>query len=465
MGEAVEPAAAIPGRPVPWGIALLGIASGSILIPLNSTMLAVALPSIMSEFHVGAGTVSWLVTIYLATMALALQAGGSLGDRFGHRRMFLLGVAGFAATSLLGAVARSFPLLIAARVLQAVSGASIGPNAASLVRAFAPEDRRGGVFGLFDMLISTSAAMGPFVGGLLVSGFGWRSLFLIVVPFALIAALLVTAVVPRARPVRAARPALDLPGLAFLSAGLLALLVALFAARAGGRWERWALAVPVLAMLFVRRELRAPVPAVDVRLFRVRPFTAAVLGVLGATVILHATMILVPMLTQNLLRASASASGAALLGLSVLGAVVAPFGGRLSDRVGRRAPVIVGSLCMAAGLAALWVWTDRATTLHVGVLLGVLGVGFGLSGSPRQASAIESVPETASGMAAGTYYTGRYIGGVLGASLAGTLLGEAVTQRAIAGAFGALTLVALAVAVVSLGLKGAPYAGNSPPSG
>jgi len=456
VSETARPAGAIPGRPVPWGIALLGIASGSILIPLNSTMLAVALPSIMSEFHVGAGTVSWLVTLYLAAMALALQAAGSLGDRFGHRRMFLVGVAAFAATSVLGAAARSFPTLVLARLLQAASGASISPNAASLVRSLAPEDRRGGAFGLFDMLISTSAALGPFVGGLLVSGLGWRSLFLIAVPFALLAALLVSTVVPAVRPVAGVRPPMDLPGLAFLSAGLLAILVALFAARGGGRWEGWALAVPVLAALFVRRELQTSVPAVDVRLFRLRPFTAAVLGVLGATVILHATMILVPMLTQNLLRASASASGAALLGLSVLGAVVAPFGGRLSDRIGRRAPVVAGSLCMAAGLAALWYWTDRATTLHVGLLLGLLGIGFGLSGSPRQASAIESVPETASGMAAGTYYTGRYIGGVLGASLAGVILGEAVSRGVVAGAFAVLTLVALAVAVISLGLRGRP---------
>ena len=111
---------------------------------------------------------------------------------------------------------------------------------------------------------------------------------------------------------------------------------------------------------------------------------------------------------------------------------------------------------MAAGLAALWYWTDRATTLHVGLLLGLLGIGFGLSGSPRQASAIESVPETASGMAAGTYYTGRYIGGVLGASLAGVILGEAVSRGVVAGAFAVLTLVALAVAVISLGLRGRP---------
>lgn len=438
-----------------WSIALLGVAGGSILLPLNSTMLAVALPSIMNEFHVGAGTVSWLVTLYLATVAIALPASGSLGDRFGHRRMFILGVAAFAVTSLIGAVARSFPMLVAARVLQAASGAGITPNAVSLVRSFAPEDRRGGSFGVFDMLISTSAALGPLVGGLLVAGFGWRSLFVIAVPIAMLSASIVTAVVPSVRPRREARPPLDLAGLALLSTSLLALLLALSAARGGDRREWWPVAAAVaLGALFVRHELRAPAPAVNVRLFRVRPFAAAVVAVLGATIILHATMILIPILTQSLMRASARASGVALLGISALSAITAPFGGRLSDRLGRRGLAVAGSLCMAIGLGALWWGTGRATTAQVGGLLGLVGIGFGLSGPARQTSAIESVPEDSTGMAAGAYYTSRYVGGVLGASLAGAMLGDAMTFATVAGAFAVLALVALGVALVSFGLSG-----------
>jgi MFS family permease len=209
----------------------------------------------------------------------------------------------------------------------------------------------------------------------------------------------------------------------------------------------------VLLGLFVRHELRTPAPAVDVRLFRVRPFAAAVAGVLGATIILHATMILIPILTQSLMRASASASGTVLLGISGLSAITAPFGGRLSDRLGRRSPAVAGSLCMTLGLGALWLWTGRATIAQVGALLGLVGIGFGLSIPPRQTSAIESVPQDSTGMAAGAYYTSRYVGGVLGASLAGALLGDAITTTIVGGAFGMLALVALGVALVSLGLR------------
>ncbi|MBI3975967.1 MAG: MFS transporter [Armatimonadetes bacterium] len=436
-------------------MALLGVASGSILIPLNSTMLAVALPGIMTDFGVGAGTVSWLVTLYLATVALVLPSSGTLGDRFGHRRVFLLGVGAFALTSLIGALAWAFPVLVAARVLQAASGASISANALSLVRTLAPADQRGGSFGLFDMLISTSAAVGPFVGGVLVGGFGWRSLFVVAIPLSLLAVLLVSAVVPSVRPAPEARLPLDLTGLVLLSASVLVLLGAISALRGTSGWRWWGAAVfPVLLGWFVRHELRAGAPALDLRLFRVRPFASAVAAVLGATIILHATMILIPILTQTLMHASPTASGTALLAISALSALIAPLGGRLSDRLGRRGPAVAGSLCMAAGLAALWWWAGGATIVQVGIFLGLVGIGFGLSGPSRQTSAIESVPASSTGMAAGAYLTSRYIGGVLGASLAGAVLGAAVTAAAVAAGFGTLALVALAVAAVSWGLRG-----------
>ena len=184
------------------GPAMLGVASGSVLVPLNSTMLAVALPSIMDEFAIDAVTVSSLVTLYLGVVTIALLASGSLGDRYGQRRIFLVGVTAFALSSLFAAVAPTFTLLAAARVFQAVSGALISTTSIALVRALAPADRRGAAFGLFDMLVSTSAAIGPFVGGLLVGAFGWRSLFVIAVPVALFAAVSV-GLIMRPDPTRA----------------------------------------------------------------------------------------------------------------------------------------------------------------------------------------------------------------------------------------------------------------------
>jgi len=168
--------------------AMLGIAAGAILVPLNSTMLAVALPSVMTTFAVRPDEVASLVTLYLGAVTVALPASGSIGDRFGHRPVFLIGVGGFAVASLIAAFAPTFVVLAVSRVLQAVSGALVSTSSVALIRALAPADRRGAAFGLFDMLVSTSAAIGPLVGGLLVGAFDWRGMFLLAVPISIVAA-------------------------------------------------------------------------------------------------------------------------------------------------------------------------------------------------------------------------------------------------------------------------------------
>ncbi len=431
--------------------AMLGLASGAILVPLNSTMLAVALPSVMGEFDVGAATVASLVTLYLGAVAIALPASGSLGDRFGHRRVFLAGVGAFALASGLAATAVSFEVLALSRVLQAVTGALVSTSSVALLRAMAPPDRRGSAFGLFDMLVSTSAAVGPLVGGLLVGGLGWRSMFVVAVPIALLAAFAVGALAPSQRVDAHATPRrIDLPGLGLLAAFLIALLLGLRGLENGGPEAVAVLTAPALLVAFVLVERRTDHPAVDPRLFASRSFTAAVVGVFGATVILHATLVLVPLLVERLQGGNAQTSGFVLLGISALGAIAAPIGGRVSDAVGRRRPAVLGMLASVAGLVALWLVAPEASTLVLGLLLAIVGFGMGMSGSPRQTAALEMIEPERVGMAAGTYLTGRYIGGALGATLAGAVLGGTVTAAGVSTGFGILAAVAIAVAVTSL---------------
>ena len=444
---------------------MLGLASGAILVPLNSTMLAVALPSVMDEFDVGAATVASLVTLYLGAVAIALPVSGSLGDRFGHRRVFLIGVAAFAIASALAATAATFGVLALSRVLQAASGALVSTSSVALLRAMAPADRRGSAFGLFDMLVSTSAAIGPLVGGLLVGGLGWRSMFVVAVPVAIFAAVVVGVVRPgsvvsdETRPI-APRP-IDLPGLGLLAGFLISLLLGLRGLEDGGSEAPAVLAAPVFLIVFVWFELRSPHPAVDPRLFASRSFAAAVAGVFGATVILHATLVLVPLLVERIQNGDAQTSGFVLLGISALGAIAAPIGGRMSDAVGRRRPAVLGMIASTAGLVALSLVAAQASTLWLGLLLAVVGFGMGLSGSPRQTAAVEMIGPDRVGMAAGTYLTGRYIGGALGATLAGAVLGGTVTAGGVSTGFGILAVVAVGVAASSLLLPARRRLGRS----
>lgn len=452
--ETAEPASP-GGRPRLITGAMLGLASGAILVPLNSTMLAVALPSIMAEFEIGAATVASLVTLYLGAVAIALPASGSLGDRFGHRPVFLVGVAAFALASAVAATAASFEILAVSRVLQAASGALVSTSSVALLREVAPADRRGSAFGWFDMLVSTSAAIGPLIGGLLVAGLGWRSLFVVAVPVAVVAAVTVGAFAAPARHGPRPDPRLiDLPGLGLLAAFLIALLLGLRGVDAGGPGTLAILAAPLLLALFVLFELRTDHPAVDPRLFASRSFAAAVVGIFGATVILHATLVLVPLLVEHLQAGDAQTSGFVLLGISALGAVAAPIGGRMSDAVGRRQPAVIGAGASVVGLGALWLVAPETSPLMLALLLSLVGFGMGMAGSPRQTAALEAVEPARVGMAAGTYLTGRYIGGALGAMVAGAVLGGIITPAGVSAGFGILAVVAVGVVAASLLLPG-----------
>jgi DHA2 family methylenomycin A resistance protein-like MFS transporter len=380
-------------------VALIGIGSGYILLPLNSTMLAVALPEIMDDFDIGTPEATLLVTLYLVALAGALPFSGAIGDRIGHKKAFLLGAAMFGLTSIIGAVAWVYPVLVVSRVLQALSGALIGPNSQALIRAIAPEDRRGGSFGILGMMIGVAAATGPFIGGALTGGFGWRSLFVIAVPVAGTAVAIVYMSVKVT-----VEGAGDMGG--------------------GG----------------IRTIFSSPV------------FVGAAAGVLLTTVILHATFILIPILTQQLMGMSPIASGSVLLGLAGVSAVVAPIAGRMSDRMGRRRPAMFGAVIMAGSTALLILASAEPAVWSVTAALAIMGFGIGLEGTPRNTAAVESVDVGLAARASSFFLTSRYVGGAIGAQLAGFILGDSATFAGVSTSFVILTGVAIAVIAVTFTL-------------
>lgn len=440
---------------------MLGLASGAMLVPLNTTMLAVALPEIMVEFELSASRVTSLVSLYLATVAITLPAAGALADRFGGRTVFLVGVLGFGSASLLAATTTSFEVLELARILQAVSGALVSTASTVLVREAAPDGRRGEAFGLFDLLVSVSAAVGPFLGGVIVGLAGWRTTFLLAAPFALVAVALVSVLAGRS-PARERHPragrgspwGIDIPGLALLGLAIGGLVAGLRAETPSPLREILLVAAVPAAILFIVVELGRDRPAVDPRLFLRPAFAAAVASVFGMTIVLHGTFIVVPLQVGALLREPPTTSGIVLLGVAAVSAVVAPLAGRASDRRGRRVIAVAGTLVMAAALGGLWQLGGGASVAWLALLLGVVGLGMGLAGAPRQAAAMEAIESHRAGMAAGTYYAGRYLGGAVGATLVGGILGASVTDAGVTLAFGILTIVAVVAAVISIGLPG-----------
>ena len=401
---------------------LLTVALGAVLAPLNSTMIAVALPAITLEFGAGAAATSWLVTGYLISMASLQPVAGRLGDRLGRRRLILGGLLGFGVASLGATVAPNLPLLIACRVAQAISGAVVLPNGDALLREIIPDERRGSRFGMIGSAIGLAAALGPVVGGLLVTTVGWRAMFAVNLLLVIPALALAWRQIPRnvASTERVVRSPFDWPGAVMLSTVLVGL--ALLLSRGGGLPVALlavaATGLLVLLAVFLRRELRHPEPVLQPRFFQ-RPAFAAATGAVGlSNLAMYSILLVLPILWA--LEGRPAAEIGTMLGVMASAMVVmSPVGGRLADRLGRRWPTVLGlaALTLGALVIGLSVMAGFGIVWPVVVGLAILGGGLGLATPGMQASALESVERRNAGAAAGAYSTSRYLGSIVGSAL------------------------------------------------
>jgi len=430
------------------GAALLA----SSLMPLNSTMIAVALPEMTREFARPPGTVTQAAVASYLVAAIVLQGpGGKLGDRIGHRRVLALGLGLVAVGAVVGAAAPAIGVLAAARVLMAAGGAAIVPATVALLRTELPADRRGRAFGLFGAVMSLAAGIGPVVGGELVRAFGWPSIFAANLPVIGLAALLAVGRTQRAP--APDRPRFDLVGSVLLAGALAALVLGLDAS--GGTAAALLGACAVLVVPLVWWERRAGDPVVALRLFASAAFTAGSLLIALQNLVLYTLLFELPQVLAALLAVDSAVTGRLLAALTAAMIVASLAAGRLTDRIGAR-PVAVGGVLAslaAAGMSSPW---------SLVLPLAVLGIGVGLASPAAQSASLAAVAREHSGAAAGIATTMRYLGGVVGVALLGRLVDLAGEPSAVLGehrtvlAVFAGVLVAAAACAVVLPGRAAP---------
>ena len=443
---------------------LAAVALGTILAPLNSTMIAVALPHVMDEFDADVATAGWLVTGYLIALAALQPVAGKVGDRVGRRPLILGGLVAFGLASLGAALAPSLSVLVLFRVLQAVAGAVMLPNGVALLREIIPAQRRGSRFGLVGSAIGVAASAGPALGGLVIGAAGWRAVFYVNVPFVVAALVLAWRSVPRQTATRVAGP-FDFLGsllLCGILAGAAGLLVEGRESAGAPLITGSAFALGLALVYLLRYELRHADPVIHPRLFTVRPFAAATSGVALSNLSFYTTLLATPILLVDEIGWDPIRTGLALTVLSGPTILVAPLGGRLGDRLGHRLPAMAGHALATAGLVPLALGADA----HPGALLGCLavaGVGFALSMAPLQTSAVEAVGPAQAGVASGLFSTSRYLGSIVGSMALAALLVS--TDTGVTG-FGAVALLVIAAAllatVASGGLDGRPHPAPRP---
>lgn len=466
-GEVTVATRTVPDAdPRRWGALWICLVAGFMTL-LDVSIVNVALPSMERGIGATPGDVSWVVSGYALTFGLALVPSGRLGDDYGRKKMFLLGLLLFVATSVLCGLARDARWLVIARLCQGIAGGLLNPQVIGMIQQLFTGRERGRAFGFFGATVGLSTAVGPLLGGLLIQGFGvdegWRYVFYVNLPIGVLALSLGMRLLPGDRVAPRRRQVPDLLGTVVLGLGVAAVMLPLIEDEQAGSHPRWWLTGvgAALLLLFVLWErwlgARGGNPLVKLRLLAVRSYSmGALLGLLyfaGFTgIFLTATLFF-----QQGLGYSALEAGASTLAFAVGSAISPAIGGRFVYRYGRPM-VVLGMVAVALGLGATALlirdWTGANTALVLAGPLFVAGFGSGLVIAPNQTLSLEEIPPAEGGTAAGVFQTAQRVGAAIGTALGGSLFFGQLSrshgnyhQSAALGVAGAVALVLVTLVV------------------
>lgn len=434
------------------GRTLATVTAAQVLNVASSTVVAVALPSIGRDLAADGTAQQWVVDAFVLVFASLLIAGGTVGDRLGHRRALLAGLTLFALGSLWCAFAPTVEWLVAGRVVQALGPPLTLPASLALVtEAYTDPKARARAIGIWGAGSGTGLALGPLVGGLIVDALGWRWVFGINVPICAALVAFILTGIPARRPARAGAPP-DVRGAVLLTAAVAALVFGLIEGRDLGWGSAPVLGAlagaVVLGALSTRRWARHPAPLVDLTLLRERRFAGANLGAAVLYGALTGSAVYVSVFLQSVQDRSALEAGLVLLPQGALTAAFAPVAGRLTASVGARVPIAAGMAIATAGFLAL-LRLEPGTSLPATCwAFGLLGIGTGLALPPMTAVALSSARAGAAGMASAIHQASRQLGQTFAVAVLGTIVlshGDLV-----AGLHRALLVAAVAIAVAGV---------------
>jgi EmrB/QacA subfamily drug resistance transporter len=405
------------GHKTIWTFVITSIAL--VMVTLDNLVVTTALPVIRHDLHATLQGLEWTVNAYTLTFAVLLLTGAALGDRFGRRRLFVLGLGIFTAASAFAALAPSIEILNLARALQGVGGAIVTPLTLTLLSAAVPANRRGLALGAWGGIGGLAVALGPLVGGAVVQGISWQWIFWLNVPIGL---LLIPLAWRRLEESRGPSSKLDLPGLGLVSAGLLGIVWGLVRGNSVG-WGSLEIvgslaAGGVLVALFVLWEMRAEAPMLPMRFFRNRTFAQANVASLFMFFGMFGAIFLLAQFFQTVQGYSPFGSGLRILPWTAMPMVVAPIAGALSDRIPGPRIMGVGLALQAIGLG--WIAAVGGVTTPYSEFVApfiLSGIGMGLFFAPVANVILGSVRRREEGQASGANNAIRELGGVFGVAV------------------------------------------------
>jgi EmrB/QacA subfamily drug resistance transporter len=410
----------------PWWT-LVAVSIGVIMVGLDASVVAIANPRIATDLRASLSDLQWITDAYMLALASLLIFGGKLGDRFGRRQMFFIGVVGFAATSVGIGLIGTVGGVIALRTLQGVFGALLMPSTLAIVRATFPPEKLNSAVGIWGAASGVSIAAGPIVGGLLVEHVSWQSVFYINAPIAAAALLIGGRAIVESRSVGEHR--LDIPGITTLSGGLFLIVFGLIKAQNWGWLAGRTLGVLLAGLaalaVFVLIELRTSEPLLPMRLFANRSLSIGTAVVVIDFFALFGAVFFLSLYLQNVQGFSPVQTGVRTLPLSLALMVTAPVSGWLTEKFGPRPAMVIGLAAVAGGLFSLTSLRADSGYQALWPAFVLLGAGIGLVLTASSDAIIGNASVDDAGVAGGLQSTAVQLGGVLGT----TILGSVVSSR------------------------------------
>jgi EmrB/QacA subfamily drug resistance transporter len=443
-------------------VLILVICSMSLLIVgLDVTIVNVALPSIHRDFHSSFSGLQWTIDSYTLVLASLLMVAGSTADRIGRRKVFQIGLATFSVGSLLCALAPSLPVLIGARVLQAIGGSMLNPVAMSIIRnVFTDPRERAQAIGVWGAMIGISVALGPVLGGVLVDSISWRAVFLVNVPIGVAAIVLTSRYVPESRADHPRR--IDPGGQVLVILALASLVYAIIEAPTVGWLSAQTLSLGAVAALafaaLVIYERRVFEPLIEMRFFRSAPFSGASAIAIAVFAAQGGFLFLNTLYLQDSRGLSPLDAGLCTLPMALGLLIMAPLTGRFLGGHGTRSPLVAGGLGLIIAGVMLTRITDSTSFVYLLGAYLIFGLGEGMLNPPITNTAVSGMPSSMAGVAAAIASTSRQFGSTLGVAVLGALAGGAVSGGVGAAGFSQAThsswwiVVGIGVVVVALGL-------------
>ncbi|MER7723561.1 MFS transporter [Streptomyces sp. NPDC096323] len=420
------PAKGLRGHP--W-LTLFSVAIGVMMVALDGTIVAIANPAIQKDLGASLADVQWITNGYMLALAVSLITAGKLGDRFGHRQTFLIGVVGFAAASGAIGFSSSVVLVITFRVLQGLFGALLMPAALGLLRATFPAEKLNMAIGIWGMVIGASTAGGPILGGVLVEHVSWQSVFFINVPVGVIALVMGVLILKDHRAENAPR-SFDITGIVLLSTAMFCLIWALIKGAEWGWGDLKTVGFLVAAVAlfagfaFVQQRVREPL--IPLAMFRSVPLSAGVVLMVLMAFAFMGGLFFVTFYLQNVHGLSPVDSGLHLLPLTGMMIVASPLAGFMITKFGPRVPLVGGMVCTAVACFGMSQLSIGTGTLTMSIWFGLLGLGL----APVMVGATEVIvgnaPMELSGVAGGLQQAAMQVGGSLGTAVLGAIMAARV---------------------------------------